>query len=91
MQAAVDGTLDAGIKMDDYIQKQNDAKSALLDYKDELGNLPTEKVVPIIAEIDEGSFAEAERRMTILMRNREADLRIIANGGAGYGRLSGAR
>lgn len=91
MQAAVDGTLDAGIKMDDYIQKQNDAKIALLDYRDELGTLPTEKVVPIIAQIDEGSFAEAERRMTILMRNREADLRIIANGGAGYGRLSGAR
>jgi hypothetical protein len=57
----------------------------------ELGLLPDE--VSVLVDLAEnGQIDELERRLTILTRNREVNLDIIARGGAGYGdRLGGAR
>jgi hypothetical protein len=58
---------------------------ATINYIDTLGGIPESKATAIAALIDEGSFAEAERRLRILARNQTVNVDIIARGGAGYG------
>lgn len=58
---------------------------ATIAYIDTLGGIPESKATSIAALIDEGSFAEAERRLGILARNQTVNVDIIARGGAGYG------
>jgi len=64
---------------------QNDLKTKIIEYHDEIGRLPPEAITRINALIDEGDLKRAEEQLLILTRNRQANIRIIASGGAGYG------
>lgn len=75
-----------------YTEPQIDALRDSVDaYIDTTHGVPDAKTTEIQALIDDGQYTEAERRLTILSRNRDANIRIITHGGAGYGPLSGAR
>jgi hypothetical protein len=91
MQAAADGADNAEQAMRDYQLGLLGAAGDVVALGKELGLLPDE--VSVLVDLAEnGQIDELERRLTILTRNREVNLDIIARGGAGYGdRLGGAR
>lgn len=70
----------------------NDQKQKVIDFGKEVLGLPSEHVSTLLALLDEGQFAEVERRLAILGRNRTVNVGITSRGGAGYdGGLSGVR
>jgi hypothetical protein len=84
MQAVADGTEDAEQKMHEYRDAVIGGQQEVFDLGKQLGLLPDE--VSVLIELAEnGQIDELERRLTILTRNRTANLDIIARGGAGYG------
>ena len=84
MQAVADGTEDAEQKMHEYRDAVIGGQQEVFDLGKQLGLLPAE--VSVLIELAEnGQIDELERRLTILTRNRTANLDIIARGGAGYG------
>ncbi len=86
MQAVADGTEDAEQKMHEYRDAVIGGQQEVFDLGKQLGLLPDE--VSVLIELAEnGQIDELERRLTILTRNRTANLDIIARGGAGYGGL----
>ena len=86
MQAVADGTEDAEQKMHEYRDAVIGGQQEVFDLGRQLGLLPDE--VSVLIELAEnGQIDELERRLTILTRNRTANLDIIARGGAGYGGL----
>ena len=68
--AASTGAVDASEKLRDYEQDQIKAKEAVIKYAEEVGKIPAEVVSEINTLIDEGSFAEAERRLSSIERRR---------------------
>jgi vacuolar-type H+-ATPase subunit F/Vma7 len=91
MQAVADGTEDAEQKMHEYRDAVIGGQQEVFDLGKQLGLLPDEVSV-LIDLAENGQIDELERRLTILTRNRTANLDIIARGGAGYGdRFGGAR
>lgn len=74
--------LAANKAVEDGLKKSIEATT---NYIDTLGGIPASKATAIAALIDEGSYAEAQRRLTILARNISVSVGIEARGGAGYG------
>lgn len=74
-----DSTLSANEKR----LKMLDLKQALLEYTAEVGNIPAEKQTEILALIEAGKIAEAERELSNLTRPRNVPINanIIAPGG----------
>lgn len=92
-QAAADGALDAGIKMDDYIQKQINATSEVLAFSEQIEGIPPAKLTDIQLLINGGSIDEAERRLGVLFQNRTMEVSIVTKGAIGFpeNRLTGIR
>ena len=86
MQAVADGTEDAEQKMHEYRDAVIGGQQEVFDLGKQLGLLPAEVSV-LLDLVENGQIDELERRLTILTRNRTANLDIIARGGAGYGGL----
>jgi len=85
-------TEDARQKTLDYAAALDAMKSKAIDYATEVLKIPDKKVTEIFAAVNPQSVEDFEQLMTILTRNRDVNLQIIAKGGAGYGTgLSGAR
>jgi hypothetical protein len=84
MQAVADGTEDAEQKMNEYNNAVIGGQQEVFDLGKQLGLLPDEVSV-LIDLAENGQIDELERRLTILTRNRTANLNIIERGGAGYG------
>ena len=74
--AAATGAANADQLARDYEQTIIDLKNDVIDYATEVGDIPPDVVTEINALIDEGNFAEAERRMAELERNRKAHLTV---------------
>jgi hypothetical protein len=80
--AASEGAADAEAKGREYQQQIDDMTRAVLeDFIPALGNVPKEVTSSIVALIDEGKFAEAERRMAMLTASRNAIINVYAKGG----------
>ena len=82
-KAAEEGAEDASDKQAAYQSAVRESIDASLQYLETLGGIPESKVTAISALIDEGSFAEAERQLAIITRNRQMVVSIEAKGGAG--------
>jgi hypothetical protein len=79
--AASEGAADAEEKGRIYQQKIDDMTRAVLeDFIPALGSVPKEVTSSIVALIDEGKFAEAERRMARLTAARNAIINVYAQG-----------
>ena len=87
--AADEGAADAGAKAQDAAQSLVGLKQSVLDYGKSVLGLPPEKMTKILADLDAGKVDEVERLLATLARSRDANIRIVARGGAGYGPLNG--
>ncbi len=88
MQAAADGAANAEQLMRDFQSSLLGAAGDVVGLGKELGLLPDQ--VSVLVELAEnGQIDELERRLTILTRNRQANIDIIERGGAGYGGRTG--
>jgi len=92
-EANATGAEDAAQKNRDLQRDMIELKRTVLELGGAIDGIPKSSATEIVALIDEGAFAEAERRLDILMRNRS--FTIFANakglGDVGYGRDGGAR
>lgn len=68
--AAASGAEDADQKARDYQQAQDDMKRKVIEFGDEIGNLPPEQITDVIALIDQGKFDEAEAKLKQLEHDR---------------------
>lgn len=68
--AAASGSADAEQAQRDYQQAVDDAKRDVIEFAEEIGDIPPEAVSEIIALIDEGKLAEAETKLAALERER---------------------
>lgn len=82
--AAAEGSEDAEAKARDYEQAQIDLKGSVIDYAEEVGNIPEDQVTDILALIDEGAIAEAERRLASLERVRITRVSVQTAGTSTY-------
>jgi len=89
-QSAIDAYTAAGENADDAAAKAYDhagaviaAKQQVVELGEKYADLPEEEITRIVAMIDEGQLAEAERRFNILARNREMRISVIASGASG--------
>jgi hypothetical protein len=67
--AAFDGTEESAR---DYERAQIDLTTRVLDYAEEIGNIPTDVMTDVQALIDEEKYAEAERRLALFEKIRIA-------------------
>lgn len=70
--AASEGADDAERKVRDYEQAQIQLKQKVIDFAEEVGNIPPETVAEINALIDDGALAEAQRLLDSLTVTRTA-------------------
>lgn len=77
--AAAEGADDAEQKARDYQQAIDDQRLKIIDYGTEIGNIPDEILTDILALVDEGKLAEAERQLELLTRERELRVKVILN------------
>ena len=68
-QAAFDGTEESARA---YERAQIDVKNQVLDYIEEVGNIPLDVMTDVQALIDEAKYAEAERRLALFEKIRVA-------------------
>lgn len=80
--AAAEGADDAQEKLYQSQDAVDDLKLSVLEYGDELGNLPDKVTSDILALIDQGAYAEAEAQLERIRRQREALIVVrTVNGG----------
>jgi hypothetical protein len=84
-EAGSTGSADAAAKNREYQQTVIDTKRDILELTEGINGIPKESATKLIALIDDGSFDEAERRLMILMRNREFTISANAKGLGGVG------
>ena len=77
--AAAEGSAEAEGAARDHERAVINLKENVIDYADEVGNIPDEVVSDILALIDEGSLAEAERKLAHLERVRNATINVTTN------------
>lgn len=82
--AAGEGADDADAKVRDHEQSVIDLKNRVIDYADAVDGIDPEVVTEILADIDEGSLDEAERKLADLERDREATVRVKFQTPAGF-------
>lgn len=68
--ASAEGSANAEQAQRDYAGSIDDMKRRVIEFADSLGNVPKETVSAILADIDEGSIAQAEAALLALERQR---------------------
>ena len=78
-----DDMADSGLSANEKRLKIVQLKQSLIEYASEVGNIPAEKQTEILALIEEGKIAEAERALSNLTRPRSVPINanVIAPGG----------
>jgi len=79
-EAAVEGSVEAEEAARDQREALLDLKDGVIDFAEELTLLPAEKVTEILAEIDEGNLAEAERRLDEAAKDRTLFITAVLRG-----------
>lgn len=78
--AAVEGADDAASKARDYRQAQISLNESVLDYAENVGDIPPETVTEILAMIDEGLLAEAQAKLDALAQPKNVYMRAVVIG-----------
>lgn len=84
LAAADQGLGDADAKARDAERSTIALKDSVIDYAEEVGDIPPEKVTDILALIDEGKLDEAERALDELERERDAVINVQVRWPRGY-------
>lgn len=74
--AASEGADDAAARARDYDQSIDDARLAVIEYAEEVGDIPTDVMTKVMTEVDEGEYANALALLKELERERTIRLRI---------------
>lgn len=83
LQAAADQAMrDYETATRDSSQAQDDLRREVIKFAEEVDNVPPEKITEILADIDEGSLAEAEAKLHELERDRRINFSVAFSGGA---------
>jgi hypothetical protein len=80
---AAAGADNAEAKARDHEQAIIDMKGKVMDYAEELGNVPAETVTSILALIDQGKLSEAEAALDRLSQPRNVAVSVRVSGGGG--------
>jgi hypothetical protein len=75
-QAAASGAENADQKARDYQRSIITAKDEAVKFLEKLGGIPTQKVTEILTLIDQGQYAEAQRQLDQLAKDRHAQILV---------------
>lgn len=76
--ASVEGSEDAERKARDHSQALDDLRLDVIDYAEQVGDIPPEQVSEIIAMIDQGSLTAAEAALAELERQRNVRVAVTS-------------
>jgi hypothetical protein len=79
--AIQDGSIDAQAKLYEQATAQNALKQEVIDYAEEVGEIPPAAVTQVNALIDQGSFDEAERLLAEITKKRTVTIELIGKRG----------